>query len=505
MKKTMILLLAAVLLVGCAGCTGQPAGGGQTASTPTPAPSPTAEPDLIQLTEPDPQDEPDPQPLTEPDPASESEPLPFVHMEFCSAGMTVGETVIEVTKTQKGAALSKYTRWTYWDSDKQEEIEEKQIIREMEAGQDMYDQIAAEAGKYGAASWDGFSESDPNVLDGETFRFEAELEDGTMLHAYGSNAFPDGYRAMVKYLEDIMEAGPVTDTVYEREGFSLTLPESWVGEAEILYDVYGRESFYLPVEDAQLPLMDVCTDDYYFWAAPEYRIGQLVSAEKTICLCVFPGEETVEDGVWKNRKLTAAQDAVCSTLSADIAAILESLTPTEGYEFVPEDGSILYREDARDLFEDARSQWLNLFLGGEYPSGTTQTKLNGRTYRTVSASYDTDKIRTVEDCRRKMRQVFTEEYTDALITQMLQNHDLEEYNGQLYVPMNRVQDPYRYGSYQIDRIDQDGTEARLVLQVGKAAPTDEQYSYSETEEVIFSLEQEDDGSWRFSDFPYWDK
>ena len=181
MKKTMILLLAAVLLVGCAGCTGQPAGGGQTASTPTPAPSPTAEPDLIQLTEPDPQDEPDPQPLTEPDPASESEPLPFVHMEFCSAGMTVGETVIEVTKTQKGAALSKYTRWTYWDSDKQEEIEEKQIIREMEAGQDMYDQIAAEAGKYGAASWDGFSESDPNVLDGETFRFEAELEDGTML------------------------------------------------------------------------------------------------------------------------------------------------------------------------------------------------------------------------------------------------------------------------------------------------------------------------------------
>ena len=46
---------------------------------------------------------------------------------------------------------------------------------------------------YDVASWDGFSESDYNVLDGESFRLEIGLTDGTSVLARGDNAFPDNY------------------------------------------------------------------------------------------------------------------------------------------------------------------------------------------------------------------------------------------------------------------------------------------------------------------------
>ena len=45
------------------------------------------------------------------------------------------------------------------------------------------------------ASWDGFTGSDPHVLDGYSFSFEATLSDGTTISASGSNASPQGYPA----------------------------------------------------------------------------------------------------------------------------------------------------------------------------------------------------------------------------------------------------------------------------------------------------------------------
>ena len=43
------------------------------------------------------------------------------------------------------------------------------------------------------ASWDGFNESDYDVLDGENFRLEIGFSDGTSVLARGDNAFPDNY------------------------------------------------------------------------------------------------------------------------------------------------------------------------------------------------------------------------------------------------------------------------------------------------------------------------
>ena len=43
------------------------------------------------------------------------------------------------------------------------------------------------------ASWNGFHGSDPRVLDGYSFSFEAALSDGTTISASGSNSSPKGY------------------------------------------------------------------------------------------------------------------------------------------------------------------------------------------------------------------------------------------------------------------------------------------------------------------------
>lgn len=59
--------------------------------------------------------------------------------------------------------------------------------------------------RYDMIAWDGFSESNPYVLDGEGFRVEFELTDGTSVLAIGDNAFPDGYFDAVAELTDILE------------------------------------------------------------------------------------------------------------------------------------------------------------------------------------------------------------------------------------------------------------------------------------------------------------
>ena len=44
-------------------------------------------------------------------------------------------------------------------------------------------------------NWDGFNESDSNILDGEGFSLHIEFMDGTGVAAHGNNAFPRGFGA----------------------------------------------------------------------------------------------------------------------------------------------------------------------------------------------------------------------------------------------------------------------------------------------------------------------
>lgn len=49
-----------------------------------------------------------------------------------------------------------------------------------------------------ADGWDGFHESNADVLDGTSFTFEASFADGSSVSASGTNAFPEGYGEFVQ-------------------------------------------------------------------------------------------------------------------------------------------------------------------------------------------------------------------------------------------------------------------------------------------------------------------
>ena len=91
----------------------------------------------------------------------------------------------------------------------------------------------------GVNAWDGFSESDSRVLDGEMFSLSLEYADGTTVEAYGSNDFPDGYYAGVDALEDLFEQGRRRHLAgtyrYEGEGFG--------GDFTITLNADGTYSF----------------------------------------------------------------------------------------------------------------------------------------------------------------------------------------------------------------------------------------------------------------------
>ena len=58
-------------------------------------------------------------------------------------------------------------------------------------------------------SWNGFSGSNSEILDGESFSLRISFADGTELHAWGSNAWPKGYgagaQAICAYFDALME------------------------------------------------------------------------------------------------------------------------------------------------------------------------------------------------------------------------------------------------------------------------------------------------------------
>ena len=75
----------------------------------------------------------------------------------------------------------------------------------------------------GLEAWDGFHESDPDVLDGESFSMELGYADGSAVYASGQNAFPERYREAVDRIEAILEADRRSRIAgvyrYEGEGF----------------------------------------------------------------------------------------------------------------------------------------------------------------------------------------------------------------------------------------------------------------------------------------------
>ena len=69
-------------------------------------------------------------------------------------------------------------------------------------GQREYIELAGKLQQIGVSAWNGFNETDPDVLDGSSFSLEIELVDGSIITAHGSNAYPKNYREFTALLEE---------------------------------------------------------------------------------------------------------------------------------------------------------------------------------------------------------------------------------------------------------------------------------------------------------------
>ena len=68
-----------------------------------------------------------------------------------------------------------------------------------------YEELCAKLHTLGVQKWNGFSKSNPNVLDGESFSLDIELTDGSTITAYGCNAYPENYQEVYKLLNNAVD------------------------------------------------------------------------------------------------------------------------------------------------------------------------------------------------------------------------------------------------------------------------------------------------------------
>lgn len=94
--------------------------------------------------------------------------------------------------------------------------------------------------EYDLEAWDGFSGSNPNVLDGESFSLTLTCADGSTVYASGENAFPERYHDAVDDIMAILEEDRLSHIAgvyrYEGDGFG--------GDFTITLNADGTYAYY---------------------------------------------------------------------------------------------------------------------------------------------------------------------------------------------------------------------------------------------------------------------
>ena len=133
--------------------------------------------------------------------------LPFERFQLSLRGMTAESEVLEGVKDKNGGLrLEYYLSYWRWNKEKKKSERLKKMISFKEGDAAFYAEIAQILGRYQVRRWDGFQGANPpDVYDGQSGAFEAELSDGTRIRASGSNNFPSGFRALYFLLREKTE------------------------------------------------------------------------------------------------------------------------------------------------------------------------------------------------------------------------------------------------------------------------------------------------------------
>ncbi len=436
--------------------------------------------------------------IIRPDDIDESgggEPMEFESFMFEERGMSAEIRGTEVNKTENGVHMECYISTKTWNNEISGYEETRAILREVEGGEELYRELCALLGKYGVNEWAGFKGSNPpGALDGSSVSFSAVLADGTKIEAGGTNNFPANYRKFTQAVDDLITTVKLTDTRFVEGRYEITVPESWVGvvtaefsEGLVAFKVDkiggGTVTFFIIDNMGQ----GYTSDDY----KGRVEVGRLVSEDEVM----FITARDHDDISYSLDKLTQEARAVGENYKRDKLFVIESIRGINGYELIPEDGMTLYENDARQLAEDARSLWLFLNFGGEY--GTEKpTRIKGRQYKPMFPRYMY--INDIDGVRKELLTVFSEEFTDKIISEAVEKKDLLEYKDDVYVACKKKKGEGADG-YRLDHVRNDGGGKFTVVMAVKRPP-DRHIEY-----VELPAERNAAGEFVFTDFPYWDK
>ena len=419
------------------------------------------------------------------------EPMDFKSFKLVQTDMTAQRRVYEGYKTENGIHLEYYISTEMWDDKTSGNVECRNIVRAIDADESVFQKLCAVFGNYKIAEWAGFCGHDSQTLDGTGMSFEAVLADGTQVNANGINRFPKNYSSFAQELCKLITTERISSVHFSDGAYEITLPESWVGAVTASFSE-NQVAFYVDKTDGGDLTFFIIDNDTYGYSSDSYKgrieVGRLVSDEDVRFITARDNYSIASYA----KSVSEEAIAIWKNYENDKLAIIDSFRGANGYAFYPEDGTVLYYADAREMADEARSLWLSLNFAGEYPGGAKPVRFKRKDYVTMFPPYDY--INTIEGVRKKFLKVFSEEFTDKTLNRAVADKELIEYKGDVYVACKKRKGEASYNSC-VDSVRDEGDGKFTVVIAVKMPPSGSKLY------VDLPTEKNAAGEFVFTDYP----
>ena len=421
--------------------------------------------------------------------------MDFKSFQLVQTDMTAQRRVYEGYKTESGVHLEYYISTDEWDDTISDYAECRDTIRKIDGDEKLFQKLCELFGNCRIEKWADFHGYDSQVLDGTGMSFNAVLADGTEVNAEGTNSFPKNFSTFTQELRKLITTEKITSVNFTDGTYKITLPESWVGTVTAEFSE-GRVAFFVEKTDGGELTFFIIDNDKYGYSSDSYKgrieVGRLVSGEEVRFITARDNYSIASYA----SNVSGDALAVWGNYENDKAAIIESFCGVNGYKLYPEDGSVLYYADAREMADEARSLWLSLNFAGEYPGSAKPLRFKRKNYVAMFPPYDY--INTIEGVRKKFLRVFSEEFTDKTLNRALADKELIEYKGDVYVACKKRKGEASYNSC-VDSVRDEG-DGKFTVVIAVKMPPNGSKLY-----VDLPAEKNAAGEFVFSDYPYWEK
>ena len=421
--------------------------------------------------------------------------MDFKSFKLVQTGMTAQRRVYEGYKTESGVHLEYYISMNEWDDTISGYAECRDTIRKIDGDEKLFQKLCELFGNCRIEEWADFHGYDSQVLDGTGMSFRAVLADGTEVNADGTNSFPKNFSTFTQELRKLITTEKINSVIFTDGTYEITLPKSWIGTVSADFSE-GGVSFFVDKTDGSELNFFIIDNDKYSYSSDAYKgrieVGRLISDEDVRFITARDNYSIAAYA----KSVSEEAIAIWKNYENDKLAIIESLRSVNGYEFYPEDGTVLYYENAREMADKAKSLWLSLNFAGEYPSNAKCVRFKRKNYVPMFPPYNY--INTIESVRKEFLKVFSEEFTDKTLNRAIADKELIEYKGDVYVACKKRKGEVSYNGC-VDCVRDEG-DGKFTVVIAVKMPQNGSKLY-----VDLPAEKNAAGEFVLSDYPYWEK